>query len=258
MRTDAYEGYEDGFAQVRDLLDAIVVENPGTVYELCRDPTTKVFESFVLVPAQSRAILLYSAHDVLAVDTGYTLTHHNYKAQVFVLESTDANNNTVPVAFGMYHSESEANYTHFMSTCIRTFGATVDGVVGKQLNSSQICITTDRGKACKPTFRACLPLALHRYDLWHIIKNVNDKGWNSDNTYMLACQRNTTGREFDAQMVKWRERPVAAPGSKLSFSDLPPSPSALGASMRLSVEEKICTVRRGDVAVRRESAAGTS
>jgi hypothetical protein len=34
LEADAYEGYEDGFTKVRDLLDAIVAANPGTVYEL--------------------------------------------------------------------------------------------------------------------------------------------------------------------------------------------------------------------------------
>jgi hypothetical protein len=175
----AFDGYHDGFTKVRDVLDAIVAAHIGTVYKLTRDDN-KVFQSLVVVPAQSRKIVLYSAQDCYGVDGGHSDTKQGYKAHILILEATDSNNISVPVAFGIYHSESGDNFSDFLSVCISTFAATVDGVEGKQLNRRDVVIVSYRGTAIPPALRACLPLAYHRYDQWHIMKNVHDRGWNSE------------------------------------------------------------------------------
>ncbi|KAJ1431255.1 hypothetical protein B484DRAFT_430313, partial [Ochromonadaceae sp. CCMP2298] len=97
-RMNALEGYTDGFTKLRDVLDNFKVQNPGTVYAFHRDEETKVFKHFVLVPGQSRDLVEHSATTSFALDAGFTITKHNYKAQMIVLEATDGNNNNVPVA----------------------------------------------------------------------------------------------------------------------------------------------------------------
>jgi hypothetical protein len=76
---------------------------------------------------------------------------------VFVLKMTDGNNNNVPIAFGMYHSESEDNYSHFLSAVMEVLGSTRDGVVGRQLNHTDTVIATDRAKGIIAALRASVP-----------------------------------------------------------------------------------------------------
>jgi hypothetical protein len=43
------------------------------------------------------------------------LKEKNSKCQVFIFEITDGNNNIVPLAIGIFHTESAENYTYFVT-----------------------------------------------------------------------------------------------------------------------------------------------
>jgi hypothetical protein len=87
------------------------------------------------------------------------------------------------------YSESEDNYSNFLSAVMEVLGSTRDGVVGKQLNHTDTVIAV---------LRVSVPDALHRFDLCHIMKNVNDNKWESESSYT------TTEKEFKVHMATWK------------------------------------------------------
>jgi hypothetical protein len=71
-------------------------------------------------------------------------------------------------------------------------------------------ICTDRAKAMRPSMLQCLPLAQHRHDAWHILKNIHDNSMQSDMGSLLKCQKAPSKALFDIAMSEYREKYSAA------------------------------------------------
>jgi hypothetical protein len=192
-------GFSEGFSWVRDLMEHFAVRNPGTYYDVTLNEQGE-FESLIFVPPQSFDIVKYSAVSYYCLDSGHSLCKH-WKTKVFIFEITDGNNQIMPIAMGLFPSESSPNLTRFMKAIMGING----GALGELINRTTSVICTDRAKCMRPIMQALLPLAQHRHDAWHILKNIHDNGFKSEMGYLLECQRATTGELFIKAMDNWRE-----------------------------------------------------
>jgi hypothetical protein len=192
----AFEGFREGFTGVRHILKEFCAVNPGSVYQLEVDLDDK-FLSCSLIPANSLCIIQCSACTVVGMDASHTRVK-TWGGNLFVLEAMDGNNCNVPIAIGIYAAENADNYTDFLNV-IKSVG---HGAMGPLLNNPNMVICSDRAKAFDPALKTEMPLARHRYDIWHIMQNMHNNGWKDVDSHMLACHKAVTQKEFQSHMNK--------------------------------------------------------
>jgi hypothetical protein len=195
----AMDGFKQGFTGVRHLLQAFQDENPGCIFKIEVDDEDR-FTCLVLVPAQAFDIVRNSARTYFALDAGFSL-YKAWKGLIFVLVWSDGNNCNIPIAIGIYNSESFLNYSHFLKT-IMSAG---NGDLGSLMNRPFTVVCTDRARAFEPAMKVCLPLAHHRYDVFHIIQNMHDKGWKNCDIHMLNCHKAVSRGDFDICWAAWKK-----------------------------------------------------
>jgi hypothetical protein len=180
---------------VHHVMLAFQKENPGTVYEIVRD-ANNVFMHLVFIPGQSYNIVKHSGRPYFSKDAGFS-KKKGWHGQLFAFECSDGNNSSIPIAIGIYATESGDNYIHFMEAVKRVH----DGAMGALLNHTAAVVCTDRHTSFAPALRASFPLAHHRHDLRHIMQNMNALGYIS--RYMWEAQKATTYGECLLCMKSW-------------------------------------------------------
>jgi hypothetical protein len=201
LRT-AWTGWEEGFARVRCLVGNFVAENPGSVYEQTVSEDTK-FQSLVLIPAQSLHIVRSSGRWYYGLDTCFSRKKNN-KCQVYVFETTDGNNVSVPLAIDIFATESAANYISFI-TAIKSLGG---GEMGRLIDDPNCVVCTDRHLSISPALLHCLPHARHRYDVHHIMQNMHGESWKTTDGDFMNCHKEVHKKDFDVLMSAWKIKHV--------------------------------------------------
>jgi hypothetical protein len=199
----------------------------------------------------------YSAVSYYCLDSGHSLCKH-WKTKVFIFEITDGNNKIMPIAMGLFPEESSANLTSFMKAIMGING----GALGELINRTTSVICTDRAKCMRPVMQAMLPLAQHRHDAWHILKNIHDNGFKSEIGYLLNCQRATIEDLFKKAMNEWRKVYPEAAAYALAIPhedwtyytavDYPNSFYLFGRTGSQAVEQEMGRLKTAGVAVRHQ------
>jgi len=167
--TDLFGSWEKAYELLPSMLGAIQTSTPGTKYVIEHEPSTKMGIRIFTRVAWAFGPCIESwpyLRPVISVDAGHL--SGRYKGKLFMACAYDAEQQLLPIAFGIADEESSSNWGWFMQF-IR------ENVVGP----GRICVISDQHAAIRSVFdRPDLGWceekgeAVHRLCSQHIASNV--------------------------------------------------------------------------------------
>jgi hypothetical protein len=104
----------DGYAEdLRSYMEAFCAVNPGSTMQVIEDPVMHVFQSLLLIPAQSYRIAQYAGRTYYCLDAGHT-NCQGWRGKIYILVGTDGEHRNIPLAMGIYPEETIDGYTDFL------------------------------------------------------------------------------------------------------------------------------------------------
>ena len=174
-----FGSWEGSYGLIIPLLEAIKRVNPGTKYKTVSKPTGKDGYRFFMRAAWSFGPCIEavtSLRPVITIDACFL--SGRYKGKLLIVCGYDAENQLVPLAFGLVESEEFENWGWFMKW-VR------DEVIGR---GRFMCVISDRHKGIKKVFRQ------------------NDLGWSEDD---MECVHRLCSQHVAENMKKNTKDKVA-------------------------------------------------
>ncbi|XP_078170416.1 uncharacterized protein LOC144564689 [Carex rostrata] len=139
----AFGSWEGSYGLIVPLLEAIKRSNPGTQYKIVSKPTTKPGYRFFMRAAWAWGpciAVVGHLRPVISIDACFL--SGRYKGKLLIVTGYDAENQLIPLAFGLVENEDFENWGWFMKW-VREF------VIGR---NRYMCVVSDRHKGIKNVF----------------------------------------------------------------------------------------------------------
>ncbi|XP_078170289.1 uncharacterized protein LOC144564560 [Carex rostrata] len=139
----AFDSWEGSYGLIVPLLEAIKRSNPGTQYKIVSKPTTKPGYRFFMRAAWAWGPCIAAVghlRPVISIDACFL--SGRYKGKLLIVTGYDAENQLIPLAFGLVENEDFENWGWFMKW-VREF------VIGR---NRYMCVVSDRHKGINKVF----------------------------------------------------------------------------------------------------------
>lgn len=108
---------------------------------------------------------------------------------LLLITTLDANENSLPLMWGYFKTESTESWLHFLSGFRRHFIESIIGDPQAREDFEHLTIVSDRGKGLVPAVAQLLPKAFHYHCTQHLAANVgNEFGKKIEKIFRAACQ----------------------------------------------------------------------
>ncbi|XP_078181423.1 uncharacterized protein LOC144575180 [Carex rostrata] len=139
----AFGSWEGSYGLIVPLLGAIKRSNPGTQYKIVSKPTTKPGYRFFMRAAWAWGPCIAAVghlRPVISIDACFL--SGRYKGKLLIVTGYDAENQLIPLVFGLVENDDFENWGWFMKW-VREF------VIGR---NRYMCVVSDRHKGIKKVF----------------------------------------------------------------------------------------------------------
>lgn len=194
LRQDLDGDEEMAFKRLPALLDRMAAGDEHTVTRLEIDGSEKRFKRCFIAPGATRFGFLH-CRKFLAVDA--TFIKSRYRMILTIAATIDANNQTLPLCWGLVPSENTEQWMWFMSCFVEAFG---DFAI-----EENTVVMSDREKGIEEAIQQHLLLAMHGHCCQHIADNVQQRFGKQCRDLFWPLAYAQTENAYDAALVKLRD-----------------------------------------------------
>jgi hypothetical protein len=196
--TEMYSDKADSFAKFPAYAERFKAADPENFCKIETHKETGHFTGAFFAPAGLR-----HAHKTLFGFIGVDGTHtaSRFRMNLLIAGGTDANGETIPLAWALVPIENEGWWKWFFKQCKKAF---------KNISAKRFVIMSDREKGLSSALEEMLPDAIPSYCCQHIADNIRAKFGTKYQSFFWKCARAKTEDAFDIALQKLQTESIDA------------------------------------------------
>ncbi|XP_057756399.1 uncharacterized protein LOC130975657 [Arachis stenosperma] len=173
----------------------MLTSNPGSTVQVGVIPMPEgppQFERFYVCLDACKKGFKAGCRPMIGLDGAFLKTLHG--GQILTACAQDANNHIFVVAYAIVDVKNKDNWKWFLDLLQLDLG---------NYNDNKLCIISDMQKGLIPAVKEVMPMAQHRFCVWHLWQNFS-KQWGITELKDLVweCARSRTRNEFERNMKR--------------------------------------------------------
>ncbi|XP_072054375.1 uncharacterized protein [Arachis hypogaea] len=186
------------YLRLRDYAETLLKSNPGSTIKIGVSPqldSDPIFEKIYVCLDGCKKGFKAGCRPLIGLDGAFLKTQ--FGGQILSAVGQDANNHVYIIAWAIVEIENKENWRWFLELLVDDVGEPNHGW----------CIMSDMQKGLIPAVREVMPMAHHRFCVWHLWRNFNKKWKESELRGLLwECARKTTRHGFQQKLERIRNR----------------------------------------------------
>ncbi|XP_057746915.1 uncharacterized protein LOC130966162 [Arachis stenosperma] len=183
------------YGLIWDYANELLTSNPGSTVQVGVIPMPEgppQFERFYVCLDTCKKGFKAGCRPMIGLDGAFLKTLHG--GQILTVCAQDANNHIFVVTYAIVDVENKDNWKWFLDLLQSDLG---------NYNDNKLCIISDMQKGLIPAVKEVMPMAQHRFCVWHLWQNFS-KQWGSTELKDLVweCVRSRTRNEFERNMKR--------------------------------------------------------